>query len=121
MEVSTSSAKEQEPCELYIPVAKKARLITLFNKCIICQNDRKEKLRTAKESSIKTLLAALERRRDETYRRLVIASYLILQRVSSFHLKALGVYWKAQKSERKTWKHLFKIVLTPIKSASGNH
>ncbi|CAH3141995.1 unnamed protein product, partial [Porites evermanni] len=44
---------------------------TSFNECIICQNDRKEKLRTAKESSIKTLLAALERRRDETYRRLV--------------------------------------------------
>lgn len=53
MEVSTSNAEEEESCELYIPVAKKARLITLFNKCIICQNDRKEKLRTAKESSIK--------------------------------------------------------------------
>ena len=47
MEVSTSSAEEQEPSELYIPVAKKARLIMLI------QNDRKEKLRTltAKESS----------------------------------------------------------------------
>ena len=71
MELSTSNAEEEEPCELYIPVAKKARLVTSFNECIICQNDRKEKLRTAKESSIKTLLAALERRRDETYRRLV--------------------------------------------------
>ena len=70
MEVSTSNA-EEEPCELYNPVAKKARLITLFNKCIICQNDRKEKLRTPKESSIKTLLAALERCCDETYRWLV--------------------------------------------------
>ena len=71
MELSTSNAEQEEPCELYIPVAKKARLVTSFNECIICQNDRKEKLRTAKESSIKTLLAALERRRDETYRRLV--------------------------------------------------
>lgn len=71
MELSTSNAEEEEPCELYIPVAKKARLVTSFNECIICQKDRKEKLRTAKESSIKTLLAALERRRDETYRRLV--------------------------------------------------
>ena len=71
MKVSTSNAEEEEPCELYIPVAKKVRLITLFNKCIICQNDRKEKLQTTKEPSIKTLLAALERRFDKTYRRLV--------------------------------------------------
>ena len=62
MELSTSNAEEEEPCELYIPVAKKARLVTSFNECIICQNNRKEKLWTAKESSIKTLLAALERR-----------------------------------------------------------
>ena len=57
--------------ELYIPVAKKARLVTSFNECIICQNACKEKLLKAKESSLKTLLAALDRRRHETYRRLV--------------------------------------------------
>ena len=86
MEVSTSNAEGEESCELYIPVAKKARLITLFNKCIICQNDRKEKLRTAKESSIKTLLAALERRCDETYRRLVTEKEYLQDKDNS-------IYW----------------------------
>ena len=82
MEVSTANAEEEEPCELYIPVAKKARIITLFNKCIICQNDRKEKLRTAKESSIKTL----ERRRDETHRRLVTEKEYLQNKDNS-------IYW----------------------------
>ena len=86
MEVSTSNAEEEESCELYIPVTKKARLITLFNKCIICQNDRKEKLRTPKESSIKTLLAVLERRRHETYRRLVTEKEYLQDKDNS-------IYW----------------------------
>lgn len=67
--------------ELYIPVAKKARLVTSFNECIICQNACKKKLRTAKESSLKTLLAALDRRRHETYRRLVTEKDLFKTKV----------------------------------------
>lgn len=70
METSTSNVGDEEPFELYIPRAKKARQTTMFNRCIICQSDRKEKLRRAKESSIKILWAALERRQDDTFKRL---------------------------------------------------
>jgi len=43
---------------------------TLFAKCIICQCDRNENLKKAKDSSISKFVSALTLRKDEVYQRL---------------------------------------------------
>ena len=62
-----ASSESQAVVQL-LPV--KRQKLTNFHKCIICQMDSNETLRKARDTSIQTLVAALELRRDEVYERL---------------------------------------------------
>jgi len=64
-----TDSNDLEDVGIYIPLPKKRRL-TLYKKNIICQCDRNEKLRKAKESSISNLVSVLSIRRDDVYDRL---------------------------------------------------
>ena len=53
-----------------LPPLKKIRSITDFNKCIICQAAKEEKLSKANGNGISSFLYSLDKRRDEVYIRL---------------------------------------------------
>lgn len=86
-------ASKEENFNIPLPPEPKKKRVNCFAKCVICQIDRKnETLRKAKESSVQTLIRAINLRKDEVYNRLRADLSELCNRELQWHSSCYAAY-----------------------------